>query len=133
MRSKRSGTKDKPSTTIEEKGDEHMEVSGASVTNLDDIPKGEIPSEEGKLIGAAKAVSDEGDAKPEQKGPIVKHYVVTRGGPVLMRGGYRTRLNEGKELDSLNFDIPKLTQQGIHLKEISAPNRGEGFIPTDDW
>jgi hypothetical protein len=61
---------------------------------------------------------------PEEEAalPEVKRYRVTRGGMALMKsgsGGYRARLKEGKEIDSLNYDVRDLQRQGIRVERIN--------------
>ncbi len=52
-----------------------------------------------------------------------KWWRVTRGGYVLDKAGYRTKMREGKELDNLNYDIKRLKSQGIRLEEIPPEER----------
>lgn len=50
--------------------------------------------------------------------PRPRWYRVTKGGVVLDTNGFRTRLNPGKELNTLNYNVRKLLQQGIMLEEF---------------
>lgn len=47
--------------------------------------------------------------------PEVRRYVVVQGGSVL-ENGFRTTLRVGKVIDSLNYDVKRLQQQGIRLQ-----------------
>jgi hypothetical protein len=51
----------------------------------------------------------------QTEGPIVKRYLVTKGGQVLVNG-MRTLVKEGKVLDARNYDIAHLQRQGIRLQ-----------------
>jgi len=62
------------------------------------------------------------DPDREASVPPPKYYRVVKGGMVL-ENGFRTRMTEGKELDSLNYDIRRLQQQGIRVEEIQAADR----------
>jgi hypothetical protein len=60
----------------------------------------------------AKKLAEEPDPKLV---PVVKRYVVIKGGTIL-QGGFRTKLTEGKVIDSLNYDIQHLQRQGIRVQ-----------------
>ena len=49
------------------------------------------------------------------EGPVVKKYLVTKGGTALVNG-MRTNIKDGKVLDARNFDIAHLQKQGIRLQ-----------------
>ncbi len=54
-------------------------------------------------------------------GPPVKKYEVLNGGRVqTAKNGQRTYLPVGKIIDTLNYDVPLMRQQGIKLRELSA-------------
>lgn len=61
------------------------------------------------------AVRDDPDAEAEAPKP--KWYRVIKGG-IVLDGGFRARLKEGKEINSLNYNIRRLQQQGIMLQEF---------------
>ena len=76
----------------------------------------------------AAATTPKGSAvKPsddEPEGPRVRYFTVVRGG-VAQVNGFRTRLKEGKEIDTLNYNIRALQRQGIRLAEIDSTKRDE--------
>lgn len=55
------------------------------------------------------------EAANEESKAVVDKYIVTRGGMILANGS-RTRMAEGKLVDSLNYNIAKLKRQGIKLR-----------------
>ena len=56
---------------------------------------------------------------PPEIVPEVKRYVVTKGGSIL-NNGFRVTLKEGKEIDSLNYDIVHVQRQGIRLQRAET-------------
>lgn len=69
--------------------------------------------------GQLKPPAVDYDDLVENPGPPVKRYVVVKGGRVqTSMNGLRTQLNEGKELDALNYDIELLKRQGVKLEEL---------------
>lgn len=56
------------------------------------------------------------------KAPDVQYYRVIKGGPI-QAAGYRSVLREGKEIDSVNYDIRALQQQGIRLERVAPEDR----------
>jgi len=57
------------------------------------------------------------DPDAEAEAPKPKWYRVIKGG-IVLDGGFRARLKEGKEINSLNYNIRRLQQQGIMLQEF---------------
>ncbi len=69
-------------------------------------------------INRSKVVADataKNKAAPEPTKPVTYARVI-RGGPVL-ENGFRTQLKEGKIVDSLNYNLKRLQQQGIRLEK----------------
>ena len=67
------------------------------------------------------------NAEKEKAAPKPKYYRVTKGGRVLDPASHlRCEIRVGKELDDLNYQIPKLVAQGIQLEEIKAEDRAIG-------
>jgi hypothetical protein len=67
------------------------------------------------------------DAPPPEAVPVVKKYVVTKGG-VVLNNGFRTTIKDGKVVDGLNFDLAHLQRQGIRLQRQET---FEGDLITD--
>lgn len=67
-------------------------------------------------VYAGSAVSED-DAEVARNAPKPVWYRVIVGGPVL-ENGFRTRIKEGKELNSFNYNIRKLQSQGIKLQQF---------------
>ena len=70
------------------------------------------------LVADATAKALPETPAPEEV-PVVKRYVVVRGGQVL-QNGFRTMIKEGKEIDSLNYDVAHLQRQGIRLQRAET-------------
>lgn len=92
------------------------------VTTLDNGPvqdKGVEPTEvqDAKAMQPIKSAVDP-DVDPKE-GPKVRKFVIMRGG-VAQVGGFRAKLKEGKEVDTLNYNIRDLQRQGIQLREITG-------------
>jgi hypothetical protein len=66
------------------------------------------------LVADATTEQVEGAPAPDEV-PVVKKYVVIKGGQIL-HNGFRTRLAEGKVIDGLNYNIAHLQKQGIRLQ-----------------
>lgn len=102
-----------------------------SVTTLDagPIADKEVPPVEVQNAKALEQPRSAVDGETEEvEGPKVRRFVVMKGG-VAQVGKFRARLKEGKEIDTLNYNIRDLQRQGIRLKEItgmdtSAPIEG---------
>ena len=95
--------------------------AGASVSSSGsmDIPERvqQHPAEgttmrEGTMDGFEKPLNKPVADKPS---PKVEKFVVTKGG-IIVANGARTRMGEGKVIDTLNYDIKKLKQQGIKIR-----------------
>ena len=63
---------------------------------------------------AGSAVTEE-DLEAAKNAPKLLWYRVLVGGNVL-ENGFRTRMKEGKEINSFNYNIRRLQQQGIKLQ-----------------
>lgn len=72
-----------------------------------------------EAVEVGSAVRD--DPEAEAEAPKAKWYRVIRGG-IVLDGGFRARLKEGKEINSLNYNIRRLQQQGIVLQEFDPSN-----------
>lgn len=101
--------------------------SKESVTTLDSGPIAdkEVPSVEevaAKALGQPRSAVD--GAPDDIEGPTVRRFVVMKGG-VAQVGGFRARLKEGKEIDTLNYNIRDLQRQGIRLREITGMDTSE--------
>ena len=57
------------------------------------------------------------DSEAAALAPKVRWFRVKKGGTVL-ENGFRTRLKEGKEINTANYNVRKLQQQGIQLEEF---------------
>jgi hypothetical protein len=95
---------------------EHLEV--LSDRPIEDV---ELPP----VVNAAPVVADATQKNPPvaAKGPKVEYFRVTRGGFVQSPGGVRSMLREGKEIDTLNYDVNRLRQQGIRMERIQPEER----------
>lgn len=69
------------------------------------------------LVARAAVTSSVYDPTKAGVGPRPKRYRVLNGGHITWNGN-RTVMRAGKEIDSLNYDVTKLRQQGIKLEEI---------------
>jgi hypothetical protein len=68
--------------------------------------------------------------RPVEDGPPVKRYRIVRGGTVRdAKTGTRVTIHEGKEIDSLNYDVRDLQKQGIRVAKID-PNEN-AFEPVE--
>lgn len=116
-------------------GEEQIQSSGPIATpGSADIPEGELYSADGEQKPASpkKAVAEEALAeaedakadaaedkdKPAPPTAVKKFYRVTRGGMVRAETGHRTRMHDGKIVDTANYNIERLRQQGITMEEV---------------
>jgi len=95
-----------------DKDDEHVTVLGDQDHDFELPPVDDAAT--AVLRGDATTAQVDGAPLPEAV-PVVKKYVVIKGGQVL-HNGFRTRLAEGKVIDGLNYDIAHLQRQGIRLQ-----------------
>ena len=75
---------------------------------------------------AGSAIRDE-DMEAALDAPKPLWYRVIVGGTVL-ENGFRTRMKEGKELNSFNYNIRKLQQQGIKLQQFNPDEIAEDQV-----
>lgn len=98
----------------------HIQTSGAVVVDPEQLPV--------KHVDLSRDGSERELNKPIQAREVnapVQKFLVTRGGTVVGTAG-RTTLREGKIVDTLNYDVNKLKQQGILLRPLSADEATSG-------
>jgi hypothetical protein len=78
----------------------------------------------GPIIGSAL---EEQDPEVIANAPKAKWYRVLQGGTVL-ENGFRCRIKEGKEINSFNYNIRKLQQQGIRLVEFNPEELADDTV-----
>ena len=117
-------------------GEERIESSGpAAIPGSDAIPDGELYSADGedkpaspKKAAAEEALAEaeaektdeaEKDDEPKPPAAVKKFYRITRGGMVRAETGHRTRMHDGKIVDTANYNLERLRQQGIKMEEVS--------------
>lgn len=100
-------------TTMIESGEERIEV----LNPADTVPEGQLPTGDSEVVADATAKNP--PLPQDVEVPTPKRYRVTKGGMFMAHGGYRAKLHEGKEIDTLNYDIKKLQQQGIKVELIA--------------
>jgi len=122
-------------------GEEFIESSGGDIPDVNLPPlvneapiKGDATQR--NLMGASstdtESTSESTSAETTAAAtPAVRYFRVERGGYILQKG-YRTRLREGKVVDSLNYDLKKLVTQGIKLTEVSADAVDTSYGSTFD-
>lgn len=97
-------------------GSEEMIVMGGGSPEEVDLPP---VGPSGEVV--ADATLKNAPETPEVIETVLKpdRYQVIKGGFILTRSGYRTNLQEGKVVDSFNYDIKGLQKQGIRLQAVS--------------
>jgi hypothetical protein len=121
-----------PAPIAAPKRSQNRHLSGAASKDNEDVTPLENDPDvlsDKNIINPAHLNTD-GQEKPpavdyediaENPGPPVKRYLVVKGGRVQTQpNGLRTTLNEGKEIDELNYDIKLLKSQGVKLDELNA-------------
>lgn len=88
-----------------------------------DVPLEPVNDAERSVVVADATQKTLETAPPAEEVPVVKRYVVVKGGSVLVNG-HRTTIKEGKIVDNLNYDLTHLQKQGIRLQREETSNYG---------
>jgi hypothetical protein len=103
------------------KGETAVVLKGGDAHNAPFVQAEDLGNRDGMVAGTAV------DEEPEKKrGPEVLRYIITREAPFTDRNGNRVRLNVGKVIDTLNYDVKMLLRQGVRMRALA-----EGEDPAD--
>lgn len=106
--------------------------SGETAEVLSSGPRPRIYGEDtGNRDGlVAGTAVDEGQEPPAEAAAVVDRYVVLRDATFTHRG-HRVKMNVGKVVDSLNYDVKHLLRQGVRMKKLEDGEDGTEHLGAE--